>query len=88
MEHLIRRGVPQRSAHEAIGKLVATAMERDVPLAGLELAVFQTTHPQLDAGVYDVLGVDRAIAAFVSEGSTAPAEVAKQVTAWKQRLGT
>jgi argininosuccinate lyase len=87
MEHLIRRGVPQRSAHEAIGKLVAAAMERDVPLAGLELAVFQTAHAELDADVYDVLGVDRAVAAFVSEGSTAPAEVAKQVTAWKQRLG-
>jgi argininosuccinate lyase len=87
MEHLIRRGVPQRSAHEAIGRLVATAMERDVPLAGLELAVFQTAHAELGDDVYDVLGVDRAIAAFVSEGSTAPAEVAKQVAAWKERLG-
>jgi argininosuccinate lyase len=86
MEHLIRRGVPQRSAHEAIGKLVAAAMQRDVPLSGLELAVFQTAHPQLDDDVYDVLGVDRAVAAFVSEGSTAPGEVAKQVAAWKQRL--
>jgi argininosuccinate lyase len=86
MEHLIRRGVPQRSAHEAIGQLVATAMKRDVPLAGLEIKDFQTAHAQLDSAVYDVLGVDRAVAAFVSEGSTAPAEVAKQVTAWKQRL--
>jgi argininosuccinate lyase len=86
MEHLIRRGVPQRTAHEAIGKLVAAAMKRDVPLAGLELADFQAANPQLDASVYEVLGVDRAVAAFVSEGSTAPDEVAKQVTAWKQRL--
>jgi argininosuccinate lyase len=86
MEHLIRRGVPQRSAHEAIGKLVATAMERDVPLSGLKLADFQAAHAELDAGVYDVLGVERAVNAFVSEGSTAPAEVAKQVEAWKQRL--
>ncbi len=87
MEHLIRRGVPQRSAHEAIGKLVAVAMERDLPLVQLELKDFQAAHSQLDAAAYDVLGVDRAVAAFVSEGSTAPAEVAKQVSAWKQRLG-
>ena len=86
MEHLIRRGVPQRSAHEAIGQLVAAAMKRDAPLASLELKEFQAAHPQLDAGVYDVLGVDRAVSAFVSEGSTAPAEVAKQFAAWKQRL--
>jgi argininosuccinate lyase len=86
MEHLIRRGAPQRSAHEAIGRLVATAMKRGVPLAGLEVADFQAAHPDLDASVYDVLGVDRAVAAFTSEGSTAPAEVAKQLAAWKQRF--
>jgi argininosuccinate lyase len=87
MEHLMGRGVPQRSAHECVGKLVAAAMKRDVPLAGLDLAEFQAAAPQLDAGVYDVLGVERAVAAFTSEGSTAPAEVAKQLSAWKQRLG-
>jgi argininosuccinate lyase len=87
MEHLIRRGVPQRSAHEAIGKLVATAMERGVPLAGLGVADLQAAHAQLDAAALDVLGAERAVAAFVSEGSTAPAEVAKQVAVWKQRLG-
>src|SRR5262249_18499361 len=74
------------SAHEAIGQLVAAAMKRDVPLAKLELKDFQAAHPHLDAAVYDVLGVDRAVNAFVSEGSTAPAEVAKQVAEWKQRL--
>jgi argininosuccinate lyase len=86
MEHLIRRGVPQRTAHEAIGQLVAAAMKRDVPLAGLELKDFQAAHASLDEGVFDVLGVERAVSAFVSEGSTAPAEVAKQLKAWNERL--
>jgi argininosuccinate lyase len=86
MEHLIRRGVPQRSAHEAIGKLVVAAMKRDVPLAQLELADLQAAHSQLDASAFDVLGVEPTVGAFVSEGSTAPAEVAKQISAWKQRL--
>jgi argininosuccinate lyase len=86
MEHLIHRGVPQRSAHEAIGKLVATAMERDVPLAELELADLQAAHSMLDDAAFEVLGVERALAAFVSEGSTAPREVAKQVAIWKSRL--
>jgi argininosuccinate lyase len=86
MEHLIRLGVPQRTAHETIGRLVAVAMKRGVPLAGLDLADFQAANPELDAGVYEVLGVDRAVDAFASEGSTAPAEVAKQLAAWKQRL--
>jgi argininosuccinate lyase len=86
MEYLIKRGVPQRTAHEIIGKLVASAMKRDLPLAKLDLAEFQAAHPSLDDSVYEVLGVEQAVMAFSSEGSTAPAEVAKQVAAWKQRL--
>ena len=35
MEHLIMKGVPQRTAHEIIGQLVGTAMKRGVPLAGV-----------------------------------------------------
>jgi argininosuccinate lyase len=86
MEHLIKRGVPQRTAHEIIGRLVATAMQRDVPLADLPLAEFQAAHPSLDQSVFGVLGVEQAVMAFTSEGSTAPAEVAKQTAAWKARL--
>jgi argininosuccinate lyase len=87
MEHLVRRGVPQRSAHEAVGKLVAAAMERGAPLAELPTEMYQAAHAELDAGVREVLGVERAVSAFVSEGSTAPGEVAKQVASWKKRLG-
>ena len=39
------------------------------------------------APAQDVLGVRNALAAFRSYGSTAPAEVKKQVAAWKSRLG-
>jgi argininosuccinate lyase len=86
MEYLIGLGVPQRSAHEIIGKLVAKAMKQDVPLAQLPLADFQSAHESLDKWVFDVLGVDKAIAAFKSVGSTAPHMVAEQIKVWKQRL--
>jgi argininosuccinate lyase len=86
MEYLIGLGVPQRSAHEIIGKLVAKAMKQGVPLAKLPLADFQEAHSALDAKVFDVLGVDNALAAFKSVGSTAPALVAEQVATWKERL--
>ncbi|MBX3425641.1 MAG: argininosuccinate lyase [Pirellulales bacterium] len=86
MELLIARDVPQRTAHEIIGKLVGIAMKRGVPLAELPAEEFAAAHPALDASVTDVLGCERAIAAFVSEGSTAPKLVAEQVAAWRQRL--
>ena len=86
MEFLIRRGLPQRTAHHLVGTLVALAMERGVRLSELSLDDFQAAEPTLDESVYDVLGVDNAIAAFCSYGSTAPAEVKQQVAAWKQKL--
>ncbi len=86
MEHLIKRGMPQRTAHHLVGQLVGKAMQRGVRLADLSLAEFQEAHPELDAGIFDVLGVENAIAAFVSYGSTAPREVARQVQCWKERL--
>jgi argininosuccinate lyase len=87
MEYLIRRGMPQRTAHHLVGELVAKAIQRGVPLADLTLEEFQQSHPDLDQGVYEVLGVRKAVQAFVSYGSTAPAEVARQVASWKEKLG-
>jgi argininosuccinate lyase len=86
MEELIRRGTPQRTAHEWVGRLVRKALDREVTLAELPAADFQEIDPSLDGGLHEVLGVDRAIARFKSYGSTAPSEVAKQVEAWKEKL--
>ena len=86
MEFLIKHGVPQRTGHEIVGKLVRTALERDCRLADLSQAEFTAAHPVLDSRVYDSLGAANAVAAFVSYGSTAPAEVAKQTAWWKQKL--
>jgi argininosuccinate lyase len=87
MEYLICRQIPQRTAHHLVGELVRRAMQRQVTLAQLPLEEFRAVHADLDEGVYSVLGVRQAIAAFVSLGSTAPAEVARQVASWRERLG-
>ena len=87
MEYLIGPGVPQRTAHHVVGTLVGKAMQQQVPLSGLAVEDFQAAHPGLDERVYEVLGVENAVAAFRSHGSTAPDEVARQVENWKQKLG-
>ena len=86
MEYLIKRGTPQRSAHHLIGGLVKLATEKSVTLAELSLEEFQSFDSTLEESVYDVLGVEKAVQAFQSVGSTAPEQVAKQVQAWKTRL--
>ena len=86
MEFLIRRGIPQRTAHHLIGDLVRQATEKGVRLGDLPLADFQAAEPSLDKTVYACLGVDNAVAAFRSYGSTAPSEVRKQIEIWKKKL--
>lgn len=86
MEHLIQRGVPQRTAHHLVGQLVRKALDRDVPLAQLSLEDFQAAHAELDDSIYDVLGAEKSVNAFVSYGSTAPSRVADQLLIWKRKL--
>jgi argininosuccinate lyase len=86
MEHLIRLDVPQRTAHEIIGRLVASAMKQRVPLAKLPLEEFQAAHPALDKSVFDILGTTAAVAAMASVGSTNPAQVETQLAEWRKRL--
>ncbi|MGE3240560.1 MAG: argininosuccinate lyase [Pirellulales bacterium] len=86
MEHLIMQGVPQRTAHEIIGRLVGTAMKRGVPLAALSIDEFQAAHPALDKQVFAVLGAERAVNAITSYGSTNPEQVAHQLNLWRERL--
>jgi argininosuccinate lyase len=88
MEHLIMQGVPQRTAHEIIGRLVAAAMKRRVPLAELPLEEFQSAHKALDKSVYNILGAQRAVAAFSSYGSTNPEQVDHQLALWRERLSS
>jgi argininosuccinate lyase len=86
MEFLVAQGVPMRAAHEAVGKLVRLCEERRCRLADLPPEVYEGIRPGLGSGVYQVLGVTNALAAFRSSGSTAPKEVARQLDAWRQRL--
>jgi argininosuccinate lyase len=87
MEFLIQRNIPQRTAHEVIGRLVSLCERRGVKqLADLTDTELADAHHQLGPEVRDVLGVQNAITTFRSYGSTAPAEVEKQLQQWTQRL--
>jgi argininosuccinate lyase len=86
MEFLIQQGVAQRTAHHLVGSLVNEAMQKSVSLAELPVETFQAAHPALDERVRGVLGVENAVAAFKSYGSTAPVEVRRQIERWRGRL--
>jgi argininosuccinate lyase len=86
MEYLIKKGVPMRSAHETVGKLVALCEGEKCRLAELTLLELQIACPQIESDVSTVLGVQNAVAALRSYGSGGRESVVQQLEAWKQRL--
>jgi argininosuccinate lyase len=86
MELLVLRGLPLRTAHEAVGRLVRECEARGCRLADLPAEVFEAVQPGLSQQAPQVLGIANALKAFRSAGSTAPAEVARQLAAWEERL--
>ncbi len=86
MEFFVLEGVPLRSAHEAVGRLVRDCEQKKCRLSDLPPTAFEAIQPGIAAKVHTVLGVANALRAFKSYGSTAPAQVAQQIAAWVKVL--
>ena len=78
-EELVRRGMPFRSAHEAIGRLVRRAEDKQVPLHDLDAEDLHEIDPALSPEVMQALDASRAVAARALPGGPAPAMVEREV---------
>jgi argininosuccinate lyase len=78
-EHLVRRGVPFREAHEAVGHLVVWCSVHDVDLDEVADDDLLTISEHLTSDVRNVLSVDGALAARATRGGTAPERVREQL---------
>jgi argininosuccinate lyase len=85
-DYLVRRGVPFRDAHEAVGRAVRLASERGCGLPELPIADLKALAPQIEPDVYPVLTVQGSVAARDHVGGTAPAQVQAQVARWRAIL--
>ena len=88
MEYLIQRGVPMRTAHETVGRLVALCDQRGCRLADLSLDDFRQSCPAVGDDVQSVLGVRNAVAALRSFGSGGRQPVEEQLAKWQVRLNS
>jgi argininosuccinate lyase len=83
-ELLVRKGVPFREAHEAVGHLVVWCQVHDCELAEVSDDDLQKVSPYLTPDVRSVLSVAGAIAARDRTGGTAPERVAEQLDALRR----
>ena len=88
MEYLIRQGVPMRSGHEIVGKLVGLCESRKCRLADLTLAELQAACPAIKADVEHSLGSRNVVKALQSYGSGGFGPVKEQLAQWKARVAT
>ncbi len=86
MESLIERGFPQRTAHHLVGALVGIAQRRGVSLAELTDEELKEAHSDLTSEILKKCGLEAAVHAYKSFGSSHPDFVRKAVARWKQEL--
>lgn len=85
-DYLVNHGVPFRSAHEVIGKLVAHSILEKVAFADIPLAKYQEFSPAFDADLFACLNLETALAARKGIGAPSPQNVAAQIARWKGAL--
>ncbi|MFO0919102.1 MAG: argininosuccinate lyase [Planctomycetaceae bacterium] len=88
MEYLITQGVPMRSGHEIVGKLVRLCESRRCRLADLSLVELRQHSDRIEAGVAEWLGVKNVVNRLQSFGSGGRAAVQEQLQEWHTRLMT
>jgi len=74
-DHLARRGVPFREAHEIVGRLVRERLAQKKDLADITIAELRAVDPRFDESAVDETDVSRSLASRTSPGGTAPERV-------------
>jgi argininosuccinate lyase len=86
-DHLARKGVPFRDAHDVVAHAVKLAMQRGVDLAELPIAELRALHPAIDDDARAALTLQGSLQTRATHGGTAPARVREQIDRHRKRLG-
>jgi argininosuccinate lyase len=85
-DYLVRKGVPFRQAHHAVGRLVALSERLGKRLDQLTAAEMKSVHDRFSADALNVLNLDQAMAQRTMTGAPGTAQVRQQIARWRSRL--
>ena len=85
-DYLVRRGVPFRTSHEVIGRLVRRAEERRVPLSELSTEELKAEHESFEPDVQKVFDWEASTDARDTPGGTSRRSVEAQLEQAAERL--
>jgi argininosuccinate lyase len=85
-DYLVRKGMPFRDAHEAVGKAVRYGIERNKDLAAMELSELQQFSTIITGDVFEVLTLEGSVVQRDHLGGTAPRQVRAAVLRARRRI--
>jgi len=85
-DYLVRKGVPFRRAHEVTGRLVRFCLAKQLSLEDLSLQQLREFCDVFDQDVFDVLVIDKVIAARNHPGGTGYSAVTEALLSARARL--
>jgi len=74
-DYLVKKGVPFRTAHDAVGKIVLHAISQNKELGDLDLKEFQQFSNDILSDVFQALTLDATVSSKSSIGGTSPDQV-------------
>jgi argininosuccinate lyase len=86
-DYLVRKKLPFRAAHHAVGAVVALAEKLGKPLDKLSLSELRGVEPKFAPDVKRIFDLKSALARRNLTGAPGTREVAKQLARWKRQLG-
>lgn len=87
-DYLVGKGLPFREAHRLAGRLVGLLAGDGRALSEARLSELRELSPLFDEDYYDVVQLERVLAAKVSPGGTAPERVAEQLAQAREVLAS
>src|SRR2546423_2598462 len=85
-EYLVKKEMPFREAHEAVGKLVARAVAAKKALSNISLLEMQEISPLFENDILKIFDVRASLAKRTAVGAPSPENVATQIARWKSLL--
>jgi argininosuccinate lyase len=83
-DYLVKKGLPFRDAHHAVGATVAFAVQKGCDIAELSLAELRQFSPLVGEDVFACITLDGSLAARDHLGATAPAQVRAAIARARQ----
>ena len=85
-DYLVHKGVPFRTAHDTVGKLVLYAISQKRELQELNLEDFRQFSPNIEQDVFAALSLEQTLASKNQIGGTSPERVFESLEAAKRDL--